>query len=52
MCIRDSEPTVPKGFKDWNFWQYTEDGSVSGVNGSVDQNHFQGSVGDLKKLAG
>ncbi len=45
------EPTVPKGFKDWNFWQYTEDGSVSGVNGSVDQNHFQGSVGDLKKLA-
>ncbi|WP_243793966.1 GH25 family lysozyme [Saccharopolyspora gloriosae] len=44
------EPTVPKGFKDWNFWQYTEEGSVPGVSGEVDQNHFQGSVGDLAKL--
>lgn len=44
------EPTVPKGFEDWNFWQYTEEGSVPGVSGDVDQNHFQGSVGDLAKL--
>ncbi|MFR9730143.1 GH25 family lysozyme [Saccharopolyspora sp. MS10] len=45
------EPSVPQGFRDWNFWQYTEDGSVPGVSGDVDQNHFQGSVGDLMKLA-
>lgn len=44
-------PTVPSGFNRWDFWQYTDKGSVDGIEGQVDQNHFQGSVGELQRLA-
>ena len=41
-----SSPTVPGenwGGKSWTFWQYTSDGSVSGISGRVDLDRFNGS---------
>ncbi len=31
----------------WNFWQYSDTGSVSGISGAVDRDMFNGSVTDL-----
>ncbi|WP_338598344.1 GH25 family lysozyme [Saccharopolyspora sp. SCSIO 74807] len=45
------QPTPPAGFHNWNFWQYTDKGKVDGVQGKVDLDHFNGSVGDLQNLA-
>jgi len=44
-------PNVPKGFADYLFWQYSESGSVAGVNGNVDLDWFKGSAADLTQLA-
>ncbi|MBN9686144.1 MULTISPECIES: glycoside hydrolase family 25 protein [unclassified Corallococcus] len=43
-----SEPKLPKGWKRWHFWQYTENGEVSGIKGQVDQNYFNGTPDELK----
>ncbi len=31
----------------WNFWQYTDSGSVSGISGAVDRDVFNGTVSQL-----
>jgi len=39
-------PTVPAGNwggRGWTFWQWTSDGSVSGIQGRVDKDRFNGS---------
>jgi len=41
-----SSPTTPAenwGGKGWTFWQYTSDGSVSGISGRVDLNRYKGT---------
>lgn len=45
-----SSPVVPAGWARWTFWQYSESGRVSGVTGSVDLNHFQGSLEELQGM--
>lgn len=45
------EPTVPTGFEDWDFWQYTDKGKVAGIDGSTDLNQFQHGIERLKQLA-
>lgn len=30
------EPDVPNGFNNWNYWQYSSSGRVSGISGDVD----------------
>jgi lysozyme len=40
----NSQPTLPKAWNLWSFWQYSEAGYVTGVNGHVDQDKFNGSV--------
>lgn len=45
-------PLVPDVTWDtFKFWQYTSTGSVSGVNGNVDRNLFNGSLADLYAFA-
>jgi lysozyme len=44
------QPTVPASWTSWNFWQYTEKGSVQGINGNVDRDRFNGSLSDLQAL--
>lgn len=46
-----SSPVVPAGWTGWTFWQFSETGSVSGITGAVDLNHFQGSLEDLQRMA-
>ncbi|MBI1771936.1 MAG: glycoside hydrolase family 25 protein [Burkholderiales bacterium] len=46
-----SQPTVPKGWSKWTFWQNSESGSVAGVTGNVDTDIFAGSMADLLAFA-
>ena len=39
-----SQPKAVNGWTDWTFWQYSESGKVSGVNGSVDLDYFNGTT--------
>ncbi len=43
-------PTIPNGWANWNFWQYSESGAVAGVTGPVDLDRFAGSLADLQQL--
>jgi lysozyme len=42
-------PTLPDG-KAWTFWQYTERGTVSGIDGLVDLDVFNGTPAQFEKL--
>ncbi|MER5392665.1 lysozyme [Saccharopolyspora sp. NPDC002686] len=44
-------PSVPNGFSNWHFWQYTDQGSVAGISGNTDLNQFQEGQARLEKLA-
>lgn len=43
-------PTLPKGWKDWAFWQFTNAGTLPGIAGknNVDLSHFNGDLSTLK----
>ncbi len=45
-----SQPKIPSSWKNWNFWQSSQSGSVAGVTGSVDVDVFAGSMSDLLNL--
>lgn len=45
-------PSIPPASIDgvwngWDFWQYTDSGSVSGITGNVDRNVYQGTMEEL-----
>jgi lysozyme len=42
-------PLMPSGWTNWSIWQNSDSGAVSGVNGNVDTNFFNG---DDAKLSG
>lgn len=46
-----SHPELFGGWARYSFWQYTNTGSVPGVNGNVDRNWWNGGIEDLKRLA-
>lgn len=43
-----SQPEDAPPFVDWDFWQYTSSGSISGINGYVDLNYYSGTLDDLR----
>jgi GH25 family lysozyme M1 (1,4-beta-N-acetylmuramidase) len=43
--------TLPAGAPYWSFWQYTASGSVAGIAGAVDRNHWNGTRDRLIALA-
>ncbi len=45
----NEKPVLTMG-ADWLFWQYANDGRLSGVSGPVDFNVFKGSAGELDRL--
>ncbi|MHA6799195.1 GH25 family lysozyme [Bounagaea algeriensis] len=45
------QPSVPEGFDNWNFWQYTDEGSVPGIGGNTDINQFREGQARLEQLA-
>ncbi|MDR7300354.1 GH25 family lysozyme [Haloactinomyces albus] len=44
-------PSVPGGWNEYTFWQFTSKGHVPGINGYTDINEFRGSGEDLLELA-
>lgn len=44
-------PTLPPGFKAWDFWQTADQGGVANVHSTVDQDEFNGSLEDLLAYA-
>lgn len=46
-----SSPAMPAGWSTYTFWQYADDGSVSGVPTAVDTDVFNGSQDRLLALA-
>jgi GH25 family lysozyme M1 (1,4-beta-N-acetylmuramidase) len=50
--IPGTQPSLPRGWFKWTFWQYSEKGRINGINAKVDLNVFNGSLEDLYKFAG
>jgi lysozyme len=48
--IPKSQPTFPKVFKTWRFWQHSMTGSVNGISTSVDLDRFNGDLKELQLL--
>lgn len=46
------QPTLPRGWFKWTFWQYSEKGRVNGINANVDLNLFNGSLEQFYQFAG
>lgn len=46
----DSPQIPPNTWDKWTLWQYTDSGSVPGVNGKVDRSYFNGELEDLQTL--
>jgi len=44
-------PLMADPWTRWNFWQYTSTGSVAGIAGNVDRNHWNGTEDDLAAFA-
>ena len=44
-------PTMPSGWSQWQFWQYSDTGTINGISGGVDHDEFNGSLADLKAWA-
>lgn len=49
---RAAKPAVPPGWAQWALWQYTDAGRVAGIECKLDMNRFNGSLGELRALAG
>lgn len=43
-------PRLPKGWTKWLFWQHTQSGTATGIQGDVDLDDFQGRAEDLLAL--
>ncbi len=52
VYVEGSQPVLPRGWFQWNFWQYSQTGHINGIHAKVDLNVFNGSLDDLYKFAG
>ena len=43
-------PAPPAGWTAWTFWQYSDTGTVSGVDGQVDRDRYQGTEAAFQEL--
>jgi lysozyme len=43
-------PKVPMGWTTWTFWQYSQSGTVAGVDGAVDMDRFNGTATQFDTL--
>lgn len=46
----DKPGSLPGGWTNWTFWQYTDSGSVEGYNHKIDVNYFNGTESDLRSI--
>lgn len=45
-------PDIAAPWPSWTMWQYSSTGQVPGIAGNVDLDRFDGTLADLRKLAG
>lgn len=45
-------PALPAPWTTWQFWQNTDKGTIAGISGAVDGDQFNGSIDELRALAG
>jgi lysozyme len=45
-------PDLTSPWDTWAFWQFTDTGSVPGISGGIDVDRFNGSLAELRALAG
>lgn len=50
--VKPNCPNTPNAWNNWTMWQYNSNGSIPGISGNVDVDEFNGTLEDLKKLAG
>jgi lysozyme len=43
-------PMIPGSWSDWVYWQTSDSGTISGINGPVDTNKFNGSLKQLQSV--
>lgn len=48
--VTNPAPFVPKAWKGYTLWQFTDKASVPGIPGHCDKSRFNGSLADLKAL--
>lgn len=46
------QPKIPASFTDYVLWQYSDRGSVAGIEGHVDLNRYHGTAEEFQRLAG
>ncbi len=44
------EPSVPSGWDDWTFWQWSQSSTVKGIEGAVDADRFNGDESRFQSL--
>lgn len=44
-------PDVVGSWSSWTMWQYSDTGTVAGINAQIDEDHFNGDLAALQKLA-
>lgn len=44
------KPTIPKGWKTWHFWQWSQFAKIDGIQGSVDVDRFNGDEAAFQTL--
>lgn len=47
----DTVGALPGGWDHWLFWQYTDSGTIPGIDGRTDINQFAGTADELRALA-
>jgi LysM repeat protein len=52
IYVEGAQPTLPRGWFKWTFWQYSDKGRVNGINAKVDLNVFNGDLEALYRFAG
>jgi lysozyme len=52
VYVEGSQPTLPRGWFQWTFWQYSQTGRVNGINAKVDLDVFNGTLQELYQFAG
>ena len=49
-AYQNAQPTLPSGWTNYAFWQFSGNGTISSVSG-VDRDRFNGSMAELQNLA-
>jgi lysozyme len=50
--VQGMSPLMPRAWSSWKFWQYSGKGRISGIQGDVDLDLFNGSAEELMAFAG